>query len=136
MFKSDGFFKIIFTIFILIMLPLKSLLAENVLYCSGEIATGFVKQNNVYKEGLLNTHRYTVKVLGDFEGIKIHLITCYHQTATTSDGTKVEIPGLPYVFLYNKRDRRFLYFQASSGGYIDNEADDTDSFEGGKCQNF
>tara|TARA_Y100001970_G_C14235947_1_gene861780 strand:+ start:2488 stop:2973 length:486 start_codon:yes stop_codon:yes gene_type:complete len=131
------------TFLLLIVFSFFSLSAEseNVFYCTSELATGFVKENNVWKTNDFELERWTIKFNSDYtkaEGLtakpmncqisysfKPNMIFCVHDW------------GSHESLIFNKKDLRFELSISSSGGYIENSPNpDTSSFYAGRCQKF
>ena len=115
-------------------------MADEVLYCVPEIATGFIYEKNTFKEKSFNTNRFTVKVYGDFEKI---------DTPSFKEMPCEKIDESIYIctdrynigenFKYNKSNNRFIAYYISQYGYLNHPSDagyDTDTLQAGKCEKF
>ncbi len=128
----------LFLLTILIGLSLSTILkAENVLYCKSELATGFYKENNTWKEGSFKRERFTIKFNEDYtklEGASYKPFYCSLPLKFTKP-ENVYCVESGEVFIYNRTTTRFLYSSLSSGGFIDNSTD-TENLYAGSCQKF
>mgnify|MGYP006120132811 CR=1 FL=1 len=122
---------------LLLLIP-NLVMAENVMYCQDELATGIVKKNGVWKSGNFILERHTIKFNDDY---------------TKSDGfNKTMNCNTPYglidkdlifcisefqntTFVYNKITMRYTYSIISQFSYIKN-AKDTSSLGAGSCEAF
>ena len=117
-----------------------SVKAENVLYCDSELATGFSKQNGIWKESSFVRDRFTVKFNNDYtklKGLDKFLdFTCsnvyssdeiVHCISDWLDGDS---------FQYNPLNNRFKYINPSASGFIEPEENDTDIMYAGTCKSF
>jgi len=131
--------KIFFVLITIGLFFSNTLKAETVLYCQSELATGFINEDGVWKEGSFSRKRFTVKFNDDFsllEGVSFHPMECSiqynHKPNTISC---VHSRGTYQTFMYNKIKKRFLYSEISIAGYVNNNTD-TEVLYAGTCQNF
>ena len=118
--------------------PLK---AETVMYCSTELAAGFIKENGSWRTATFNLQRFTIKFDKDFstlQGItpsdtfqcepgmkKEHMLICSSEWNT---GT---------IFGLNRNTGRFFYSEVNIYGFISELAKpDTDTLSAGTCTKF
>ena len=131
--------KIFFVLITIGLFFSNTLKAETVLYCQSELATGFINEDGVWKEGSFNRKRFTVKFNDDFsllEGVSFNPMECSIQYSHKPNLIHcVHSWGTYQTFMYNKIKKRFLFSNISSGGYVDNGTD-TEVLYAGTCQNF
>ena len=130
----------------------QSLYAEEVLYCQSELATGFYREDGVWKSGNFELLRFTLRFNNDFTRLsglasfgeyvcntpfpraEPDHVVCSH---TVRDFGNNKRDFVASTFSYNKQTKRFTYAVPSLGGWIRNSADaDTDVLYAGTCQNF
>ena len=114
--------------------------AETVLYCKGELATGFTKKNGAYIDGKFELKRFTLKFNKDFsslEGLSFMPMECSVQYPSQKPNLVFCIHsfGSFETFQYSKISKRFLFNRPSSAGYAQDEGD-TDNMYAGTCANF
>lgn len=117
--------------------------AETVLYCQSEVATGLAKENGRWKEANFQLERFTVKFNSDYSvisGLGLGDYICknpYSSSPVIVCNTISYGIGIGRTFNYNPTNKRFLYTQVGTEGYVANEKDpDTDSIYAGTCQQF
>ena len=113
--------------------------ADNVLYCSSELATGFIEKKGKYVESRFELKRFTVKLTNDkkrIEGLPSGSLDCQRPYST--------VPNVIYCtnnkwfdesFVYNEGSGRFVYTVVRVAGYVNPEGD-TDNFYAGVCTSF
>lgn len=128
--------------------------ADNVLYCSEEIATGFKSTDGRWKTSDYVKERYTLKFNDDFskleKGLDIfecraaysanfepNLITCFHsaQYGSAEDRTVYPFGGLPKFFYFDKSTLKFVFADVSTDGFV-RDGRDSDNLNAGKCETF
>ena len=116
--------------------------AEQILYCVSELATGFFKDEGVWRTAEFKGKRFTMKVGGDFETVTIddESYSCYGNREFEGYFPIICNSDLPYSsrsLNIDKYSLRFVYSDVSIGGYAStgNESD-TDDLHAGKCETF
>jgi hypothetical protein len=139
--------KLLIAISVLLFMGIPFANAEQVYYCTSELATGIIKDKKTgkWKKGNFKEQRYTIKFNDDytkldgldkntwyclkpydwnFPEIK-NMIVCYHQFNGGS------------VFSFDFKTLRFLSSAAHLMGYVENTKDpDTNIMNAGTCQKF
>jgi len=117
----------------------QSLYAEEVLYCTSEVAAAFIK-NERWTETKLDQKRFTIRLsdgLHKVEGLGEGEYNC---NMIPASGTLVCTNQSDIgQFIYLPRLERFLFFKASEFGYVFNMAGgvaDTDNLYAGTCKKF
>lgn len=125
---------------LLLLIP-NLVLAEIVLYCKDEIATGFSKENGRWITGDFEPLRHTIKFNDDYTALVIAddyagQMTCKrpfdsfrpeHINCSNSVGSK--------HFSYNQDTKRYVMTFQGSSGYVLNGGD-TDDMRAGSCEKF
>jgi len=139
-----GVKKLLITV-VCLMGATQSLYAEEVLYCTSELATGFYREDGVWKQGKFVGKRFTVKFENEYSKLngldEDHVWNCRRPFKHDVISTAVTCQSSNYrssdVFIYSPKTMRFLLFVSSIAGYIGKWVDaDTDSLYAGTCQNF
>ena len=99
---------------ILLLIP-NLVMAENVMYCQDELATGILKENGVWKTRNFKLERYTIKFNDDYtklEGLD-YLYKCSPIFGASDDKERViscrRIVGTSNTFIFNKLSKRYQY---------------------------
>ena len=118
-------------------------LAQNVLYCKSELATGFMAENGIWREGSFVRERFTIKFNRTFT--TMHGLDkqgrppyrCSWAFREEKWGTLLCLSSYENgeAFLYNTEQKRFIFVSAGIGGYTMNGTD-TDVFYAGTCTDF
>ncbi len=99
--------------------------ADEVLYCQSELATGMVKKNGTWNVTPIQEQRYTIKFIGDFEGItglypnKIFKCKVTFPRAQPDRFVCNMDYGLTYI--YDKNSKRFVYANITLSTYLDTD---------------
>lgn len=117
--------------------------AETVMYCSTELATGFIQENGSWRQTRFEGTRHTIKLNdgltrldglsepGSFNCVVPYGLAKYdavHCTSEFNDGSS---------FLLNTKTNRFVYVETSPFGYVGAlKESDTDSLSVGTCTKF
>ena len=118
-----------------------SVSAEIVLYCNSELATGFFKENGIYRTGNFKLERYTVKFSDDYsevKGLDAHLIwECKIPFNNKKYNTVICMSkwNIGETFIYNKKTKRFMNYSAATFGFLNN-GNDTNTMHAGTCEKF
>ena len=134
--------KISFVIFCGLLVSTEKVHSEEVLYCTDELATGFIKKSGTWKETFFKQKRFTVKILGDFLGLQAdeEKFSCYD--GGTFGGyhpiiCKSELEYSSHSFNFDKNTLRYVRTSISIGGYAStNPTPDTEGIYAGKCEQF
>ena len=115
-------------------------MAENVIYCQDELATGILKENGVWKTNNFKPERHTIKFNDDYtklEGVSFSPMSCSKPYKTTDPEyiACVHSKGSHETFTYNTITKRFLYSSISVGAYVKNGSD-SDNLNVGSCEIF
>ena len=117
--------------------------AENVFYCSSELATGISKRNGKWRASEFKSERYTIKFNSSFTQVEgfndsdsDFPLTC--RTPYPSVFPESLSCSGDFIFLsFNLRTLRFTLFKGSNGGYaLDVTNSDTETIHAGTCQKF
>ena len=129
---------------LLILLIPNLVMAENVIYCADELATGILKDyekgREVWKTSDFKLERHTINFNDNYtslEGVSAHPMSCSKPYNHIPDYIAcVHSMGSHETFSYNKLTKRFLYSNISSGGYVKKGGPDTESLSAGSCEAF
>ena len=135
--------RFLFIVKLLLLAPVQAANAESVLYCFDVLSTGFSKSDGTWETADFEKTRFTVKVIGDWEGL-------VHQEEEYScfDGGEFEgfhpiickntAPWLSNTFNFDKSSLRYVYSSVSIGGYASSGITDpdTDNLQAGDCETF
>ena len=112
--------------------------AEEVLHCSSELATGFVREDGNWREREFNPSIFAIEVGDNFEyftieGRKFNCHTPYdNYKELLVCERNMWANGLS--FRYSTKTKRFIYIRSSVSGYIENkEITDMEIMYAGKC---
>ena len=116
--------------------------AEEVYYCSTELATGIVKENGKWRAGRFEKLRYIAKFNSDFTQVEgfgyienSPPLDCHTRYDFLPGALSCSKGGA--VLIFNRIKLRFTFFQGSSGGYaFDLDDPDTESMYAGTCEKF
>jgi hypothetical protein len=126
-------------ILLLLLLMPNLVIAEIVLYCQGELSTGIIKKNGVWKTTNFNLERNTIKFNDDYtelDGLSHNPMSCSKPYGHIPDYIAcVHSWGSHETFTYNTLTKRFLHSNISVRGYIDNGID-TENLSAGTCEAF
>ena len=126
---------------LLLLLTPNLLMAENVIYCQDELATGISKDHHgVMKTIDLELKRYAIKFNDDYtklDGLPaFYPMPCSKPYTIDPDYIAcVHSRGSHETFTYNKLTKRFLYSNTKVDGYVDNGYD-TNFLRAGTCETF
>ena len=128
---------------LLILLIPNLVMAENVIYCADELATGILKGyekgREVWKTRDFKLNRHTIKFNDDYTklgGMSFHPMSCSKPYSIDPDYIAcVHSMGSHETFTYNKLTKRFMYSHTKVDGYVDNGYD-TNSLRAGTCEAF
>ena len=137
--------KLILAISVFILFGSSFANAEQVYYCSSEIATGFKKDKKTGKWGQRNfiLERYTIKFNDDYtklDGVdNVEKWDCF-KAYTYSIGTEnLRICHHSFnsgkLFQFNRKSLRFLYAETPATGFLEN-GPDTNTIFAGTCQKY
>ena len=125
---------------ILLLIP-NLVMAENVMYCQDELATGIVKENGVWITNNFNLERYTIKFNDDYtklEGLAFPY-KCSQIFGASNDQARLiscrSIVGTSDTFIFNKLSKRYQYYSMSPFSFVEN-GPDTSNFSAGTCEAF
>ena len=116
-----------------------SLYAEEVLYCSSDIATGFIKSNENWKTIEFNNKRFVVKVNENFNSVEIDdfKYICNPSMVTDKFISCEDEYHIGFSFRYSTETNRFTKIYNSIHGHMSwNNGKDTDVMFGCKCEKF
>ena len=116
-----------------------SLLAEEVLYCTSELETGFYIESGKWFASTFAPERFPVKVNDNFNSVIIgkRKYACRTPFLTIDPDYVVCDMVSGFSFRYSKKSNRFVWIVSGSSGYILSETkSDTDSMYVGKCEKF
>ena len=123
--------KLLLFLFTFGLLISTSVTAEIVLYCNGEMATGFIKKNGVWRTTNFELKRYTIKFSDDYsevkgllKGIAFQCKNAYKSEASNTVLCRNNILGNGDSFTYNINTKRFIYFEDAVSGFINNRIGD------------
>ena len=116
--------------------------AEQVLYCTTELATGITKEDGKWVTAPFKKPRYTVKFNSDYtqvEGFRENYppLNCHAPYDYPSEVLSCSTHDV--FLLFNREKLRFTFFHGSAGGYtfsFDLEKPDTDVITAGTCEKF
>ena len=115
----------------------QSLYAEEVLYCTSEVAAALIK-NESWTETKLDQKRFTIRLsdgLHKVEGLGEGEYNC-NMKVSSKTLVCTNQSGIGQ-FIYLPRLQRFLFFKASEFGYLLNwGVADTDNLYAGTCKKF
>lgn len=136
-FKQRRFYMRKLLITILLFLSSNNLFAEEVLYCSSELSTGFIKENSERVKTSFKPDRFSVKVNEQFNTIVIddEKYDCLIPYPTTRNNFYICNQHNGFSFRYSTKTKKFVFIRSSSFGYIYSN-NDTDSITIGKCEKF
>ena len=120
------------------MLLSTSISAEEVLYCSSELSTGFIESKSERVITSFKPDRFSVKINEQFNSIVLDgesydCFTPYLNTARKNFHICNEKGG--FSFRYSTETKKFVFIQSSSFGYIYSNKD-SDSITIGTCEKF
>ena len=121
------------------MLFAQTAIANDVLYCTSELATGIVKKKGSWVESSFKPERFTIKFADDFSSVNHPVLDgimkCH--TPLSFKPELIECSGFFHSLSFNKESMRFVFFVGSSGGYVYDLPDsDTESLYAGTCERF
>jgi hypothetical protein len=132
-------FRLTFLVSTFLISLITQVVADTVLYCQSELATGFINKGTGWVEGSFEKKRFTVKFNDDFttlEGFAQGPMDC-----------KINFPDLlptqlqclanggGMSALYDKTTKRFVFSSISIAGYVDLRTD-SDNLYAGTCTKF
>ena len=119
-----------------------SVTAEIVLYCNGELATGLVKESEIWRAADFQPDRYTIKFSDDYSEVKGlfagHAWQCKNAYKTEATNTVIcseKFLGNGASFTYHKNTKRFVHVFGTASGFVINN-NDTTNINAGTCQKF
>ena len=115
--------------------PLK---AETVMYCSTELATGFIKDNGSWRTTSFKKKRYTIKFNRDFTKLSGLLESGTFDCKENSLSPNVIVCSSfldGSTFMLDRITERFTYFSAGLFAYVQDQPD-TDNLNAGTCTKF
>ena len=133
--------KIAFVFLTIGLLASNNLMAETVLYCQSELATGVTKQNGSWRTGTFTLKRFTIKFNKDYsklDGLDTHRsYSCSPAYSHIPDALAC-LSGYSNgeSFIFHKKTKRFTFSSPKAAtGYA---ADDTDTptMYLGTCKKF
>lgn len=116
--------------------------AEEVLYCSPELATGFYNDSVEWKTTNTQLERFSVKVNDNFKSIQTgdYFYNCsvFFVGNNRAYICNNEFAGMDtgISFRYYPLTKRFISIHSSVSGYLDNETKFGELFSAGKCEKF
>ena len=121
-----------------LMLTLNSF-AEEVFYCSSELATGLIMENGEWNTTEYETNRFTIKFNDNYStlsGLESWPLYCEQTPNNVNEDIVVCSPPVGADrFIFEKELKRFVYLRGASSGYVTNEEFST-WIEAGTCQSF
>lgn len=136
--KQRRFYMRKLLITILLFLSSNHLFAEEVLYCSSELSTGFIKENSDRVKANFDPDRFSIKINDQFNAIVIddENYDCFTPYPTTNRKHFHICNGnYGFSFRYSTETKKFVFIRSSSFGYIYSN-NDTDSITIGTCEKF
>ena len=113
--------------------------ADNVLYCSTapNLATGFINEDEKWRTGNFFEDRFSVKEVGNFSSVKIDntVFSCGRPFGSELGAITCQDDG-GYVFYYDERTKKFIYFVCSVFSYTHPRFTDTCTIYAGSCEDF
>ena len=113
--------------------------ADNVLYCSTapDLATGFVNEDGKWRTGRFEEKRFTVKEVGNFSSVEIadEKYSCRRPYKSERGAITCQKKS-GYVFNYDERTKKFIFFHCSIASYTHPIATDTCATFLGSCEDF
>ena len=133
--------KLLVLLFSFSILIAPTIKAETVLYCTSELITGFIKDNDSWRLANFNETRHTVKFNHDYsrlEGLTEKPMECTVSYSFFPERIFcVHTWGSHETFTFNNATNRFVYSNPSAGGYTVNDSNpDTEVFSAGTCKVF
>ena len=135
--------KLILAIAVLILFGSSLANAEQVYYCTSEIATGILKDKKTgeWKHNSFKPERLTIKFKNNYTklaGLTFSVIWNCHRPFPLLSVTKNLLvcyngDNNGKVFQFNKKNLRFLYADIATTGYLENRYDPND-ISAGTCQ--
>jgi hypothetical protein len=113
--------------------------ADNVLYCSTapNLATGFVNRGGKWHTAKFFEERFSVKEVGNFSSVIISdsVFSCRRPYKTQLGAITCQ-EKLGYVFNYDERTKKFIFFQCSTFSYTHPTVTATCITYVGSCEDF
>ena len=117
--------------------------AEEVLYCSSELETGFYNESGSWQSSAnLKPERFSVKVTENFASIQIgeqvHNCSVFFIGDTRAYICNHKFAGMDtgISFRYHPQTKRYIRIYSSIKGYLNNETNLGEVFSAGECEKF
>lgn len=134
--------KIAFVFLTIGLLASNNLMAETVLYCQSELATGAIKENGSWRTAAFTLERYTIKFNKDYSKLygldTSRSFSCSPAYSHKPDSLAC-LSGYSNgeSFIFNKKTKRFTFSQpAAASGYDSDDSTSTPFMSFGTCQKF
>jgi len=137
--------KLILAMFVFLLFGSSFANAENVFYCTSELATGIFKDKKTgeWKHNSFKPERLTIKFKNNYTklaGLTFGVLwNCHRPYSLLSVTNNLLVcyngENNGKVFQFNKKNLRFLHADIATTGYLENGSD-TNTIEGGTCQKF
>ena len=116
--------------------------ADQILYCTDELSTGFIKKDGGWRITNFTLDRFTLKVEGDFEAL-IHggdRFSCVERWAFSGDSPifcNNDVHKSSSITM-DKDSLRYVLTETFGFGFVSSKLDrpDTDSISAGTCETF
>ena len=116
--------------------------ADQILYCTDELSTGFIKKDGGWRITNFTLDRFTLKVEGDFEAL-IHggdRFSCFEEWVFSGDSPIVcnnDVHKSSSITI-DKDSLRYVRTETFGFGFVSSKLDlpDTDSISAGTCEAF
>lgn len=132
-------FRLTFLVSTFLISLITQVVADTVLYCQSELATGFMNKGTGWVERSFDKERFTVKFNDDFttlEGFAYGPMDC---KMNFPDFLPTQLQCLEkkggMSVLYDKTTKRFIFSSISIAGYV-NLSRDSDNLFAGTCTKF
>lgn len=117
--------------------------ADEVLYCSSELGTGFYNESGSWQSSAnLKPERFSVKVIENFASIQIgdavHNCSVFFVKDNRAYICNNEFAGMDtgISFRYYPQTKRYIRISSSFYGYLNNESNFGEVFSAGVCEKF
>ena len=114
--------------------------AEQVYYCSAELATGMIREDGKWITSQFEPNRYTIKFNSDFtqvEGFRNFVdipLNCHFPFSFYPE--LLSCSGKVTFLTFNKENLRFSLFLGNAGYVLDLDTPDIDAMIAGACEAF
>ena len=123
------------------LLASNNLMAETVLYCQSELATGAIKKNGSWKTANFKSERYTIKFNKDYsklDGLDTNLSYSCSPAYSHRPDSLACLSGFSNgeSFIFNKKTKRFTFSSPSPASGYAADGSDTPVMYFGTCKKF